>query len=81
MLLAFVACSQRLRRYLGVVECIGGEDATTVLVDERLSGSEGGGEGPFDCLNQTTRHWYTGSVYKCAVPSYSGHQVYESHVD
>ena len=32
-------------------------------------------------LNQTTQHWYTGSVYKRAVPSYSGHQVYESHVD
>ena len=55
MLLAFVACSQRLRRYLGVVECIGGEDATTVLVDERLSGSEGGGEGPFDCLDDLRR--------------------------
>ncbi len=32
-------------------------------------------------LNQTTQHWHTGSVCKCAVPAYSSRQVYESHVD
>ena len=32
-------------------------------------------------LNQTTRHWHTGSAGKYTVPVYSGRDVYESHVD
>ena len=35
----------RLRRQLGSVEFVGGQDATTVLVDEGLSGSERDGQG------------------------------------
>ena len=40
MPLAFVACSHFLGRQAGSVEFIGGEDKTTVLVNERLTGGE-----------------------------------------
>jgi dTDP-4-dehydrorhamnose reductase len=32
-------------------------------------------------LNQTSRHWYTGSTHKHTAPTYSVRDVYESHVD
>lgn len=53
--LAFVACSQLLRWQLGVVECIGGEDETTLLIDEWLMGSDGGRESPFDSIDDLGR--------------------------
>lgn len=44
MHLAFVACSHLLGWQGGVVECIGGQDETTVLVHQRLTGGDPHGE-------------------------------------
>jgi hypothetical protein len=48
ILLACRACDQRLGGSPGVVECMGGAEEATLLVDKRLPGSACGGEGPFD---------------------------------
>lgn len=53
--LAFVACSQRLNGQLGIVQCIGGENATPLLVDEGLMGSDGGRESSFKHVDDLGR--------------------------
>ena len=52
MSLALVACHHRLRRPLGGVEFVSGEDATTLLVDAGWSGRERGGQGAVDLVDQ-----------------------------
>jgi hypothetical protein len=51
MRLAFVACQELLGRSRGVVECIGGEDDTTLLLHERLTSSAPRGQGPCDMVD------------------------------
>lgn len=53
--LALIACSQRLRGSRGVVQCIGGENETTLLADEGLMGSDGGRESPFNHVDDVGR--------------------------
>ena len=51
MRLAFVGVQQLLRWQLGGVEFVGGQDETTVLVDEGLSGRKRGGQAPLDLVD------------------------------
>ena len=44
-----------LGRSLGVVECIGGEEKATLLVDKRLPGSEARGQRPFEMVDHRPR--------------------------
>ena len=46
--LPFVGVEPLLGRQLGLIQCIGGQDATPVLIDKCLTGRNRGGEGPFD---------------------------------
>ena len=51
MRLAFVGVQQLLRWQLGGVEFVGGQDETTVLVDEGLSGRKRGDQAPLDLVD------------------------------
>lgn len=51
MSLAFVAFQKLVRRQLGVVDFVGRQDETTVLVDEGLASRERRGQGPFDVID------------------------------
>ena len=53
--LAFIAGSQLLGGQQGLVEFIGCEDATTLLVNKGRSDRDGGGERPFDRVNDLGR--------------------------
>ena len=52
MSLARVACPHLWRRQWGGVECVSGEDETTLLVDAGVSGQERGGQGAVDLGDQ-----------------------------
>ena len=64
MYLAFVACQQLLRWQLGGVEFVGGQDETTVLVDEGLPGGEHGGQSSIDLVD----HLVGSSVWSKSAP-------------
>jgi hypothetical protein len=51
MPLALVACQHLWRGPWGLVTFVGGQDDTTVLVDEGLSGRARGGQGPLDLVD------------------------------
>ena len=55
MHVAFVAGSHLLGRQLGVIQLIGGEEETTVLVDAVLPGRERAGQGPCDVVDHLRR--------------------------
>src|SRR5688572_5669436 len=48
MSLPFVSVKHLLGRQLGLVQCVGGQDEITLLVNERLTGRDPRGQGGFD---------------------------------
>jgi hypothetical protein len=55
MHLAFIAFQKLLWRQVGVVEFVSGQDETTVLVDEHLSGREREGQGAVNGVDHLVR--------------------------
>jgi hypothetical protein len=49
--LPFVSVQHRLRRQLGLVQFVCGQDETTLLVDERLPGRDARRQGSFDMVD------------------------------
>jgi hypothetical protein len=75
MHLAFVACSHLVRWQLGRVECVGGQDETTGLVDEGLASGERGGQRAVDLGG----HLVGASVWSrstpCAIAGMGAHRT------
>jgi hypothetical protein len=71
MHLAFVTFQHLLRRQLGLIEFVSGQDATALLVDESLSDTERGGQGPVDVVDDLVGMgaWPRSSPFAIAGPS------------
>lgn len=75
MHLAFIAFQHRLRRQVGGVELMSGQDETTLLVNEGLAGREGRGQGPVDLVDHLVGLWPLSGASPCAIAGQSAHRA------
>jgi hypothetical protein len=73
--LPFVAFPNRLRRQLGEVECMGGQDDTPGLVDEGLAGRERGSQGPVDLVDHLGGSSLLSGSAPCAIAGRCAHRA------
>jgi hypothetical protein len=73
--LAFIACQQCLWWQVGGVEFMSGQEETPGVVEERLSGSQRGGQGPVTVVDHPVRGGITRGASPCPIARPSVHRT------